>query len=110
MDVIVRGRGEPLLDRVIGFELVYRCGERDDMVADRRDCRVAHDVDHAPDAVAEPRAVAVVRKHAELDGRVDTRTEVPFASPASWSAAANALRTRLQIGYLANTNVPYEGR
>jgi prepilin-type N-terminal cleavage/methylation domain-containing protein/prepilin-type processing-associated H-X9-DG protein len=45
-----------------------------------------------------------------LDGRVDTRTEIAVASPASWSAAANALRTRLQIGYLANTNVPYEGR
>jgi prepilin-type processing-associated H-X9-DG protein len=45
-----------------------------------------------------------------LDGHVDTRTEVPVASPASWSAAANTLRTRLQIGYLATTNVPYEGR
>lgn len=45
-----------------------------------------------------------------VDGHVEGRVEVPFASPATWSAAANALRTQLGIGYLANTNLPYEGR
>jgi prepilin-type processing-associated H-X9-DG protein/prepilin-type N-terminal cleavage/methylation domain-containing protein len=35
-----------------------------------------------------------------LDGHVETRTEVTVASPTSWSAAANALRTQLAIGYL----------
>ena len=45
-----------------------------------------------------------------VDGHVEALTEVPVASPASWSAAANALRTQMQIGYLTNTNVPFEGR
>jgi prepilin-type processing-associated H-X9-DG protein/prepilin-type N-terminal cleavage/methylation domain-containing protein len=45
-----------------------------------------------------------------LDGHVEALTEVPVASPAAWSAAANALRAQLRIGYLANTNSPYEGR
>lgn len=45
-----------------------------------------------------------------VDGHVEPRVEVPVASPATWSAAANALRTQMSIGYLANTNVPYEGR
>jgi prepilin-type N-terminal cleavage/methylation domain-containing protein/prepilin-type processing-associated H-X9-DG protein len=45
-----------------------------------------------------------------VDGRVDTRAEVPVASPASWSPAANALRAKMQLGYLASINVPYEGR
>jgi prepilin-type N-terminal cleavage/methylation domain-containing protein/prepilin-type processing-associated H-X9-DG protein len=45
-----------------------------------------------------------------VDGHVDTQTEVPVASPASWSAAANALRAQMQLGYLANTNTPYEGQ
>ena len=45
-----------------------------------------------------------------LDGHVELRQEVPVASPASWSAAANALRTKLQIGYLADINLPYVGR
>ncbi|HXG08639.1 MAG TPA: DUF1559 domain-containing protein [Gemmataceae bacterium] len=45
-----------------------------------------------------------------LDGHVEARTEVPFPSPPSWSAAANALRARLVIGYLADNNIPYEGR
>jgi len=45
-----------------------------------------------------------------LDGHVDARTEVVVASPATWSVAANALRSKMQIGYLANSNFPYEGR
>ena len=45
-----------------------------------------------------------------LDGHVEARTEVPFPSPPAWGAAANALRARLAIGYLADNNVPYEGR
>lgn len=45
-----------------------------------------------------------------LDGHVESRLEVPFASPASWSAAANTARTQAHIGYLADINVPYEGR
>jgi prepilin-type N-terminal cleavage/methylation domain-containing protein/prepilin-type processing-associated H-X9-DG protein len=44
-----------------------------------------------------------------LDGHVETQTEVPFLSPASWSAAANALRSRLGLGYLADNNTPYTG-
>jgi prepilin-type N-terminal cleavage/methylation domain-containing protein/prepilin-type processing-associated H-X9-DG protein len=45
-----------------------------------------------------------------LDGHVETRTEVPFPSPPSWSAAATSLRERLAIGYLADNNAPYVGR
>ena len=45
-----------------------------------------------------------------LDGRVDVRTEVPVASPSNWSAAANTLRATAAVGYLADTNLPYEGR
>src|SRR5262249_26433579 len=45
-----------------------------------------------------------------LDGHVEARTEVAFPSPASWSAAANALRAALPLGYLADNNVPYTGR
>ncbi len=45
-----------------------------------------------------------------LDGHVEVRTEIPVASPASWNAAANALRTANNIGYLSASNLPYEGR
>lgn len=45
-----------------------------------------------------------------VDGHVEARSEVPAPSPASWSAAANAVRTQLRLGYLATTNTPYEGR
>jgi prepilin-type processing-associated H-X9-DG protein len=45
-----------------------------------------------------------------VDGHVEPRTEVTVASPSNWSAAANTLRAKMSIGYLANTNVPYEGR
>jgi prepilin-type processing-associated H-X9-DG protein/prepilin-type N-terminal cleavage/methylation domain-containing protein len=41
-----------------------------------------------------------------LDGHVEARTEVPVASPASWSAAANALRAQLAIGYLDGNTPP----
>jgi prepilin-type processing-associated H-X9-DG protein len=45
-----------------------------------------------------------------LDGHVEARQEVPFASPATWTAAANDLRRELAIGYLAATNEPYAGQ
>jgi prepilin-type processing-associated H-X9-DG protein len=45
-----------------------------------------------------------------VDGHVETRTEVFVASPSSWSSAANAFRTRMAIGYLADGNAPYEGK
>jgi prepilin-type N-terminal cleavage/methylation domain-containing protein/prepilin-type processing-associated H-X9-DG protein len=45
-----------------------------------------------------------------LDGHVEARTEVSVASPAWWAADANALRSQLHIGYLADNNVPYVGR
>ncbi len=45
-----------------------------------------------------------------LDGHVEVRTEIAVASPATWSTAANTLRAQQNIGYLATTNVPYEGR
>ena len=45
-----------------------------------------------------------------LDGHLETRREVVFASPATWSAAANAMRAKLGIGYLDNTNVSYVGQ
>jgi prepilin-type N-terminal cleavage/methylation domain-containing protein/prepilin-type processing-associated H-X9-DG protein len=45
-----------------------------------------------------------------LDGHVEPRLEVAFPSPPSWSAAANALRAQMNIGYLADVNVPYQGR
>ncbi|MSQ95728.1 MAG: DUF1559 domain-containing protein [Gemmataceae bacterium] len=45
-----------------------------------------------------------------LDGHVDSRAEAAVASPGYWPPAANALRAKLQIGYLANVNLPYEGR
>jgi prepilin-type N-terminal cleavage/methylation domain-containing protein/prepilin-type processing-associated H-X9-DG protein len=44
-----------------------------------------------------------------LDGHIEARTEVYVASPASWSPAANALRTTIGLGYLADTNLPYQG-
>jgi prepilin-type processing-associated H-X9-DG protein/prepilin-type N-terminal cleavage/methylation domain-containing protein len=45
-----------------------------------------------------------------LDGHVETRTEVAFPSPDYWPPAANDLRVKLAIGYLADTNVPYVGQ
>jgi prepilin-type processing-associated H-X9-DG protein/prepilin-type N-terminal cleavage/methylation domain-containing protein len=44
-----------------------------------------------------------------LDGHVEPLAEVPLPSPASWPQAANDLRTKLHIGYLANSNTPYTG-
>jgi prepilin-type processing-associated H-X9-DG protein/prepilin-type N-terminal cleavage/methylation domain-containing protein len=41
-----------------------------------------------------------------LDGHVESRTEVVVASPASWSTAANTLRTQLAIGYLDGNTPP----
>jgi prepilin-type processing-associated H-X9-DG protein len=45
-----------------------------------------------------------------LDGHLETRTEVYVPSPPGWSPEANEVRTQLAIGYLADTNLPYEGR
>lgn len=45
-----------------------------------------------------------------VDGHVEARPEVPFASPATWTAAANTFRTDMRVGYLADVNLPYEGR
>jgi prepilin-type processing-associated H-X9-DG protein/prepilin-type N-terminal cleavage/methylation domain-containing protein len=44
-----------------------------------------------------------------LDGHIENRSEAPFPSPAFWSTAANDLRARLAIGYLADNNTPYFG-
>jgi prepilin-type N-terminal cleavage/methylation domain-containing protein/prepilin-type processing-associated H-X9-DG protein len=41
-----------------------------------------------------------------LDGHLEVRSEVLFPSPASWSAAANSLRTQLGIGYLDASQPP----
>jgi prepilin-type N-terminal cleavage/methylation domain-containing protein/prepilin-type processing-associated H-X9-DG protein len=45
-----------------------------------------------------------------LDGHVETQREVPFPSPAYWPPAANDVRVKLGIGYLADNNVPYAGQ
>jgi prepilin-type processing-associated H-X9-DG protein len=44
-----------------------------------------------------------------LDGHVEIRTEVDFPDPASWAADASLLRKSLTIGYLSNSNIPYDG-
>jgi prepilin-type N-terminal cleavage/methylation domain-containing protein/prepilin-type processing-associated H-X9-DG protein len=41
-----------------------------------------------------------------LDGHLEVRSEAAFPSPASWSAAANALRAQLAIGYLDSSQPP----
>jgi prepilin-type N-terminal cleavage/methylation domain-containing protein/prepilin-type processing-associated H-X9-DG protein len=64
----------------------------------------------SPQPTTHFRHSGAVANVAFVDGHVDTMSEVPVASPASWSAAANTLRTQMQLGYLANTNLPYEGR
>jgi prepilin-type processing-associated H-X9-DG protein/prepilin-type N-terminal cleavage/methylation domain-containing protein len=45
-----------------------------------------------------------------LDGHVEARSEVAFPSPDYWPAAANDLRVKLAIGYLADNNVPFVGQ
>ena len=45
-----------------------------------------------------------------VDGHVETREEVFSPSPGWWPADAEALRRKMRIGYLADTNLPYEGR
>ncbi|MBJ7495603.1 MAG: DUF1559 domain-containing protein [Gemmataceae bacterium] len=45
-----------------------------------------------------------------LDGHIETRTEVSFATPASWNATSVALAKKLKIGYLSDTNIPYAGQ
>ena len=44
-----------------------------------------------------------------LDGHVEIRSEVDFPDPASWAADASLLRKSLVIGYLSNSNIPYDG-
>jgi prepilin-type N-terminal cleavage/methylation domain-containing protein/prepilin-type processing-associated H-X9-DG protein len=63
----------------------------------------------APQPTTHFRHIGRVANVAFLDGHLETRTEVPFASPSSWPAAANALRELLAIGYLADNNLPYTG-
>lgn len=45
-----------------------------------------------------------------LDGHVESKTEVSFATPANWNATSVALAKSLKIGYLADTNMPYDGK
>ena len=45
-----------------------------------------------------------------LDGHVEGRTEVPFPSPPWWPTAADEVRGKLAVGYLADNNVPYQGQ
>lgn len=40
-----------------------------------------------------------------LDGHVEAMSEAFVASPASWNAAANALREKLAIGYLSDQSI-----
>jgi prepilin-type processing-associated H-X9-DG protein/prepilin-type N-terminal cleavage/methylation domain-containing protein len=44
-----------------------------------------------------------------LDGHVETRTEVPVASPPPWAAAIDVLRLKLRLGYVDASNFPYQG-
>ncbi len=61
------------------------------------------------DPYAEPgthfRHNGPVANTAYLDGHVEARSEVFVASPASYDAAANALRSKLYIGYLSDRSV-----
>ncbi len=45
-----------------------------------------------------------------LDGHVDSRAPAAVPAVGYWPPAAEALRLKLEIGYLATTNLPYEGR
>ncbi|MSR30223.1 MAG: DUF1559 domain-containing protein [Gemmataceae bacterium] len=45
-----------------------------------------------------------------LDGHVETRTEVAVANPSWWPASANKVKQDLRIGYLADSNIPYDGK
>lgn len=45
-----------------------------------------------------------------VDGHVETRTEVPVASPSWCGAAFDAARTQYKLGFLANTDFPYKGQ
>ncbi len=44
-----------------------------------------------------------------LDGHVETRTEVPVASPPGWSALFNQARAKHRLGFLADVDGPYTG-
>ncbi|HEV7225306.1 MAG TPA: DUF1559 domain-containing protein [Pirellulales bacterium] len=61
------------------------------------------------DAFAEPgthfRHSGTVANTAFLDGHVEAKSEVYVASPASFDAAANALRGQVHIGYLSDQSV-----
>ena len=45
-----------------------------------------------------------------LDGHIESRTEVVFPTPATWNATSIALAQKLKIGYLSDTNMPYDGK
>lgn len=61
------------------------------------------------DSFAEPgthfRHNGPVANTAYLDGHVEARSEVFVASPSSFDAAANALRSKLNIGYLSDHSI-----
>ena len=42
-----------------------------------------------------------------LDGHVETKTEVPVASPSWWNQASNDLRQKLKIGYISSNGMGY---
>ncbi len=45
-----------------------------------------------------------------LDGHIETRTEISFATPASWTQTSFDLAKKLKIGYLSDTNIAYAGQ
>ena len=63
----------------------------------------------SPQPTTHFRHAGRVANVAFLDGHVEVMTETPFPSPSYWAPAADALRTKLAIGYLADNNQPYEG-
>lgn len=45
-----------------------------------------------------------------LDGHIESRTEVFFPTPSTWSIASSDLAKKLKIGYLSDTNMAYDGK
>jgi prepilin-type N-terminal cleavage/methylation domain-containing protein/prepilin-type processing-associated H-X9-DG protein len=64
----------------------------------------------SPQPTTHFRHTAGIANVAFLDGHVEARSEVPFPSPSFWLPSANALRAKLGVGYLADSNLPYEGK
>jgi prepilin-type N-terminal cleavage/methylation domain-containing protein/prepilin-type processing-associated H-X9-DG protein len=63
----------------------------------------------SPQPTTHFRHTGRVANVAFLDGHVEVMMETAFPSPSYWPPSADALRTKLAIGYLADTNQPYEG-